>query len=310
MTFEKVPSISSGCKARKFILAHTTLPLSDVTKLRLSLPVDTPLEEKFSLTGNALAFLSQSVATSDKAITLRRALSHSLDVFDVLFIAILGWTSVPISQFIYNKFFLAKFTKTQLNSSLEVSPDDSPFSFRKTYAYQIVDHISQAARIGSVVYLANVCRVMLNVLGYTKIGSHLVTQVAKAAYLGWAGRRIMIFKRHLIAMAVKAENVKELGKAAVYNRILDVMIVIITILSVSDALGLEMGRGINSLFAFGGIGTLVFSLASKDIATQLVSGLVISTSDRFYEGETINLGASKIRPIYNQGESYSITDFV
>jgi small-conductance mechanosensitive channel len=59
----------------------------------------------------------------------------------------------------------------------------------------------------------------------------------------------------------------------------------------SDALGLEMGRGINSLFAFGGIGTLVFSLASKDIASQLVSGLVISTSDRFYEGESIHLGA-------------------
>jgi small-conductance mechanosensitive channel len=255
--------------------------------------VDPTLEETFSLTGKVLAFLSRSVSNADKAVSLRKALSHSLDAFDVLFFVILGWTAVPIVQFIYNAFILPKL-QDQPSPVLE-SSDDSDLSniFRKTLAYQIVDHISQAARIGSVVYLANVCRVMLNVLGYTNTGPHFVFQLAKAAYTTWASRRLMIFKRYLIGMAVKAKNSKELGKAAVYDRILDVLIAVITILTVSDALGLEMGRGFNSLFAFGGIGTLVFSLASKDIATQLVSGLVISTSDRFYEGETITLG--KIR---------------
>ena len=45
--------------------------------------------------------------------------------------------------------------------------------------------------------------------------------------------------------------------------------------------------------AFGSIGTLVFTLASQGIAKQLLYGILLSASDRIYEGDNILLGKSK-----------------
>jgi small-conductance mechanosensitive channel len=55
----------------------------------------------------------------------------------------------------------------------------------------------------------------------------------------------------------------------------------------------EMGMALQGIFAFGSVGTLVFSLASKGIATQLMHGVLLASSDRIYEGDSILLNKSK-----------------
>jgi len=63
---------------------------------------------------------------------------------------------------------------------------------------------------------------------------------------------------------------------------------------VLDLLNVDLGTVLKGLLAFGGLGTLILSLAMKDFAAQVVSGMVLNASDRFYEGDKIQLGDGTI----------------
>jgi small-conductance mechanosensitive channel len=80
------------------------------------------------------------------------------------------------------------------------------------------------------------------------------------------------------------------GRATILNHLLDAVILASMTLSILDVLQVEGGLALKSVFAFGSAGTLVFSFASKDLATQLVSGLALSSSDKVYEGEEVSFG--------------------
>ena len=57
---------------------------------------------------------------------------------------------------------------------------------------------------------------------------------------------------------------------------------------------MKVGVALSSIFAFGGMGTLVFSLASKDFATELLSGVVSSASHRYDIGDKIMIGDNEV----------------
>ena len=109
-------------------------------------------------------------------------------------------------------------------------------------------------------------------------------------YNVWATFRFKDFKRHLLERIFSSAQNK-IGKVGIYDRILNT--VINTVMGVAILDILKVGRGtaiISSVLSLGGVGTLVFSLASKELAEQLVGGLTLSTSERFYEGDYIELG--------------------
>jgi small-conductance mechanosensitive channel len=72
-----------------------------------------------------------------------------------------------------------------------------------------------------------------------------------------------------------------------------------------DVLAVETGRAVSSIFALGSVGTLVLSLASRDIASQLVSGLAVTASRRFFEGEEIELGDGTRGSVAKMGWMYT-----
>jgi len=57
-----------------------------------------------------------------------------------------------------------------------------------------------------------------------------------------------------------------------------------------DVLKVKSGVTLRSLFAVGGAGTVFLSLAVKDIASEVVSGLALQASDKVYEGEKVMFG--------------------
>jgi len=73
------------------------------------------------------------------------------------------------------------------------------------------------------------------------------------------------------------------------NRVLDVIIYGCAAISVVDLLGVHIGFALKSVFGLGSFGTLVLSLASKDVAAEFVGGLMIQSSSFFYEGESVVL---------------------
>ena len=64
---------------------------------------------------------------------------------------------------------------------------------------------------------------------------------------------------------------------------------IISGLILIDTLQIDMGVTISSVFAFGGLGTIIISLASKNIAVGLMNGLEVSSKQKFTIGDKILL---------------------
>lgn len=57
-----------------------------------------------------------------------------------------------------------------------------------------------------------------------------------------------------------------------------------------DILKIKVGKGLSSIFALGGAGTFVITLASQDLAKRVLNGLSLAGSDAFYVGDSIMLG--------------------
>jgi small-conductance mechanosensitive channel len=68
-----------------------------------------------------------------------------------------------------------------------------------------------------------------------------------------------------------------------------------------DTLNIQVGAGLKSVFALSGVGTLVLSLASKDMASLFVSGVALSTSEKFRTGDLIKLGDNTTGVVQRMG---------
>jgi len=64
----------------------------------------------------------------------------------------------------------------------------------------------------------------------------------------------------------------------------------VTLFFILNILKLEMGVAFSGILAFGSVGTLAFGLASKDLTTNILNGLMLSASDRIYEGDSVKFG--------------------
>jgi len=243
------------------------------------------------------------------------ALSQTIQLSDLIFLSILGWFLVPVVQFFYELYLLRVEEKdndivssTRSGSSNSVSNDDEepkePF-FRST-TYHLCNVVSQLAKLGLLVYLMDCLVVVLDEANkqVSLNEMEISRKCAKIIYTTWAAIRLMSFKRYLLSVAANRAT-KKLGKLTVYDRIMDILILFSLTVTVLDVLRIDIGPGLTSLFAFGGVGTLVISLACQNMATQLVSGVAVSTSENFYVGDSVRLGDDTCGVIEKLGWFYT-----
>jgi small-conductance mechanosensitive channel len=237
------------------------------------------IQKRLVIAGRLLPNIRQLNITRDKIEEIGHVLVDTIDIDDVIFLLVAGFCIVPLARLFHGVWF-AKDYGSEAKSGDDEKPVDS---FKSTYTYQVAHNVSQIARIAIVVYIVD----CLVAIVYTQGIEFTVTKqvdfgakLARVFYTIWIAFRFMQFKRYLLGRAVN-KSPEKLGKIIIYDRILDVIIYATLSFSIMDIMEVEYGAGFKSLFAFGGVGTLVFSLASKDMATLFVSGLVLSTSEKF-----------------------------
>lgn len=227
------------------------------------------------LAGQLASTFSKLVITPHKAEAIVAAVTKAFFLGELFLIIALGWGSLPVARFIHGI----------------MNRDETEEHFLKSKTFKAIDLVSQISKIGTIVYAADLLSVVLRSVGITfPFRTNLSGTVAKIAYVVWLALKLTKFKQRLIMRAVRAPTPEKLGKNQVYDRLFDMFIAGSTTLWILDLLSVETGRAMGSIFALGSVGTLVFSLASKDIATLFVSGLALSASGRFYEGEEIEIG--------------------
>jgi len=210
------------------------------------------------------------------------------EIFVLLF---LGWVTMPLTSFIYRIIFDAKEGE----------------GFHQSHAYQFSRIFSQAIRVALVVIAADCLDVVMTSMGFDiaqRVDFAYV--MARVAYTTWAAVQFAAFKKYLLNKAVQTKHQDKLGRANLLNQLLDFVILMVTIFFIIDLLDVEIGAGFTSVFAIGGVGTLIISLASKDIAEQLLSGLVLHVTDKFYEGDLVRFGDGTAGTVFKIGWMHTV----
>lgn len=230
--------------------------------------------------------LSKFAVGRDKLTEIGENLLDVVHPGDFVFLSLLGWASVPFCRFLFRR----------LDRNHK-----SKYPYNESYLYQFASHISQAARIALVVYAVDCVAVVLNTLGFTFVHvGHVSQAFAKIIYIAWASHRLSVFKRYLLGQAVH-RTPDRLGRVSMIDRLADGMIYICTGFFLLEILNVDMGVGFTSVFAFGSAGTIVMSLATKDIAAMFVSGLTLTTSNRIAEGDLVRFGDGTSGKVTNIG---------
>ena len=68
------------------------------------------------------------------------------------------------------------------------------------------------------------------------------------------------------------------------------MVYALLFVKILEYLSVETGMALGSIFALGSTGTLIISLGSQEIAKNVVYGVEMAASDRFYEGDNVHFG--------------------
>ena len=265
--------------------------------------------------GKVRPALRKLAFTKEKLATVTKAIGDATHLDDLAFLGVMGWALVPAVEFFYElgdddddgETTGGDVKKDSNASDSEKGPTeghdatDKKKPFLQSIAFQIADHVSQFCRIGIGVYAVDVLEILLASLGFQfKALDQLSEIFAKVAYSVWAARRIKIFKQYLISRAVH-RPVNDLGRAGIADHILDAALYGLTGFFLLDWLDVSLGLGIKSMLTFGSAGTLVVSLASKDLAGQVINGLGLAASDKLYEGERIRLDSGIVGVVEKMG---------
>jgi len=247
-----------------------------------------------------------------------KAVADLVDEREFAIFAMAGWLLVPVTQAIYQiiQHATAKGLGTQddeeevvdetkksskLGEAYEhTSPWDKKsrstsevtggekrgmFPFKDTVTFQVVDLISQASKIGLSVIVVDCVSLISRMMGYNpwNILENASRIFSKVVTTGWITFRLCDLKRFLLGKAIGSD----LGKMNVIDNLANGVFHLVWMFYLLNYLEVETGVAIKSLFSVGATGTLVFGLASKDIASQILGGLTLHLSDKIFEGDDV-----------------------
>ena len=228
-----------------------------------------------ALAGQIFSTMQKLIIGKSKAKTIVQALLQEGHIGDLAVLTILGYGAVPLMKRIRKLRF----------------PYETELSWLQSPACRVAISISQLCKIGGVVYAVDMLAVALCVIGFQfPMRMNLPIIAGQLGFVLWFAVNLAAIKQYLLCRLFGVKASEELGKSSVYDRMGNGIIYFAAMMVIMDILSVKAGRAVNSVFAIGSVGTLVISLASKDIAANFVSGLALSASDKFHEGENVRIG--------------------
>jgi small-conductance mechanosensitive channel len=212
-----------------------------------------------------------SKARKDIATAVHATPEPSL-LTDLAVAGALGFGTDPLVELIFN-------------GTHPLRTDSDEVNFRNSFIYGAADSIGTSAQVFGALVLVDFAaeRFHLNL----PIEVDLREAAPSVAFTIWLALAASTIKRTLFLQAVSGS---QLGRVGLYDRLIDFLVASITIVVVFDELSIDIGMGLQSVLSAGGVGALIFSLASKDLAENIVGGFVLQAWDAFDVGDDVKLG--------------------
>ena len=184
--------------------------------------------------------------------------------------------------------------------------------YETTTLYHIFNTISEGARIFIAVTIVEIIKIFVLSFGddQNKLFSsipipkarfeHVPRVFAFSMYLLWGFKRFSVFKLYLLTKVMTTGLIKSPGRLQIINRLSDYCLIFFGVFVFYEVLNYEMGYSLKSVLAVFSFATAVVSLATKDIITNFLNGILLSASDRIYEGDFISIKGD-IRKVNRMG---------
>jgi hypothetical protein len=218
---------------------------------------------------------------------VRSALANVFDFNDVMLLGLLGWLPEPLAK----RYFAWRH-----------DDDDDDEKYEDTLLSRFASMISQLTKVTGVVYAFDMLSVVLSTLDF-QLNPHFQPMLAKATYTLWGAWRTRGFKDFMLKRLMQNGDTDKAKPH--FCHILDGVIVTCLFFFLQDIFNFTMGRGITSVLTAGGTAGLVFSFASKELATEVLSGLAFHSSQKIDLGDKIRLGDGTTRLPMDRGPCMS-----
>lgn len=187
------------------------------------------------------------------------------ELLPTLFIAgFLGFGIDPILEIFW------KGRRIHQHGKLDQDGEPRDASFDSTYLHRATVKISTAARIFGVLLIGDLIHSRFPMLMPLE---NLRAAAPGVAFTVWFALVFCSTKRAMIA---RSTSTGRLGRIELYDRLIDFVVAVVTMAMILDQMAIDIGVGLQSVFAAGGMGALIFSLASRGLAEQIVGGLMVS----------------------------------
>lgn len=237
------------------------------------------------VSGKLFPALSKLFITPDKAYSVIASLKHSFHLGDFIPLLVVGWGIMPVCKSAFEMVTAKVKSDPTMNGEKSAAVKKE---FEKTRTYIIVRHLSELAKIGIIAYALDMVIVSAHELGFN-FPDRISQSVSMIIYILWMAVRLKDVKKHMVYQSFGSGPGADPGKAALVDHLLNFLVYSIAIIVILDLLALNMGVALSSFFAIGSAGTLIFSIATKDVAKEFVSGLALTLADKFHPGEEIIL---------------------
>lgn len=165
--------------------------------------------------------------------------------------------------------------------------------YKNTSFYHVLNHISQGFKLGAFITLIETISEMI--LGLDSAITIVMTNaISSILFSIWGMYRVKVLKNFAVEYFCKRINIQSKRLERFYETSSDYLIYVITAITALDTLGFKYQTALKSISVFGGVGTIVLSLASKDMSTQMLSGLSIRAAQQFEEGDELLLESGEL----------------
>jgi len=240
----------------------------------------TPFESTFP-------FVSKLIGNPSQARNLIRFLrQETSDIRQIMLFAFVGYLIPLIGQLVRKKV-------TSMNEE----------TYRTTAYYHVSNHISQGFKLGAITTLIETISEM--VLGLGKELTAVLTNTSSSILFSiWGMYRVKYIKNLVVKYFFRGKTDNKRVQR-LYQKATDFLIYLGTAVIALDTLGFKYQNALTSLSVFGGVGTIVFSLASKDMSVQLLSGLSIQVTQQFDVGDEIQLESGEFGTVDSIGPMHT-----
>lgn len=243
------------------------------------------LIEKSTIAGQIRPMLRKFQLSKEQISGIVEGIKSVAQLSDISLLIIVGWVLVPFMKLWYDKLIANATPLIAASTSTSDGSQDGMQEFRlarpfeQTKLYRFFNTLSELAKLGMLVYLADLIKIFLLGAGFDIPESNRVTIVfSYVVYTIWFFWRMSIVKSYVLQKMVKKSKADP-GRVQVINRFADAGLLVLAVFALYEILNLQMGLALRGVVAMGSVWTLVVSLAIKDIARYVYCSSFIAEKE-------------------------------